>query len=51
MMGTGHFADDFRRDAVLKITERGYPAKEVAARCAHTFALCPEAHVREGGVR
>lgn len=30
-MGTGNFTDDFKRDAVAQITERGYPAKEVSA--------------------
>jgi transposase len=32
MMGTGNFTDDFKRDAVAQITERGYPAKEVSDR-------------------
>ena len=27
-MGTGNFTDDFKRDAVAQITERGYPAKD-----------------------
>ena len=31
-MGTGNFTDDFKRDAVAQITERGYPAKEVSKR-------------------
>lgn len=31
-MGTGNFTDEFKRDAVAQITERGYPAKEVSAR-------------------
>ena len=31
-MGTGNFTDDFTRDAVAQITERGYPAKEVSER-------------------
>lgn len=31
-MGTGNFTDDFKRDAVAQITERGYPVKEVSAR-------------------
>ncbi len=51
-MGTGNFTDDFKRDAVAQITERGYPAKEVSARLGvstHSlYAL--EAQVREGGV-
>lgn len=28
MMGTGNFTDEFKRDAVAQITERGYPIKE-----------------------
>jgi transposase len=32
MMGTGNFTDDFKRDAVAQITERGYPVKEVSER-------------------
>ena len=31
-MGKANFTDDFKRDAVLQITERGYPVAEVAAR-------------------
>ncbi|KAF0119665.1 MAG: transposase family protein [Xanthobacteraceae bacterium] len=31
-MGKANFAEDFKRDAVLQITERGYPVAEVAAR-------------------
>jgi len=31
-MGTGNFTDEFKRDAVAQITERGYAAKEVSAR-------------------
>ena len=31
-MGTATFNDDFNRDAVAQITERGYPAKEVSER-------------------
>ena len=31
-MGNANFTDDFKRDAVLQITERGYPVAEVAAR-------------------
>ncbi|WP_411969733.1 hypothetical protein [Rhizobium sp. 3T7] len=30
-MGKAHFSDDFKRDAVLQITERGYPISEVSA--------------------
>lgn len=32
MMVTGNFTDDFKRDAVAQITERGYPVAEVAKR-------------------
>ena len=32
MMGTGDFTDDFKRDAVAQITERGYPVSEVSER-------------------
>lgn len=31
-MGTVNFSDDFKRDAVAQITERGYPVKEVSER-------------------
>lgn len=32
MKVTGNFTDDFKRDAVAQITERGYPVKEVSER-------------------
>ncbi len=31
-MGKANFTEDFKRDAVLQITERGYPVAAVAAR-------------------
>jgi transposase len=31
-MGRGNFSDDFKRDAVRQITERGYPVSEVSQR-------------------
>jgi transposase len=31
-MGKARFSDDFKRDAVLQITERGYPVLEVSQR-------------------
>ena len=31
-MGTSNFSDDFKRDAVAQITERGYPVSEVSKR-------------------
>ena len=31
-MGKGNFTEDFKRDAVAQITERGYPVAEVSRR-------------------
>ncbi|MBG6211976.1 transposase-like protein, partial [Labrenzia sp. EL_126] len=31
-MGTSNFSDDFKRDALAQITERGYPVSEVSKR-------------------
>jgi transposase len=31
-MGKSNFTEEFKRDAVLQITERGHPVAEVAAR-------------------
>lgn len=31
-MGKGNFSDDFKRDAVAQITERGYPVSEISER-------------------
>jgi transposase len=31
-MGKGNFSDEFKRDAVAQITERGYPVAEVSQR-------------------
>ena len=31
-MGKANFTDDFKRDAVAQITERGYPVAEVSKR-------------------
>ncbi len=31
-MGTAKFNEDFKRDAVAQITERGYPVREVSRR-------------------
>jgi transposase len=31
-MGKARFSDDFKRDAVLQITDRGYPVSEVSQR-------------------
>jgi transposase len=32
MMSTNSFSEDFKRDAVAQITERGYPVAEVSQR-------------------
>jgi len=32
MMGSNTYSDDFKRDAVAQITERGYPVREVSDR-------------------
>lgn len=32
MMGKANFSDEFKRDAVAQITERGYPVSEVSQR-------------------
>ena len=49
-MGKGNFSDDFKRDAVAQITERGYPVAEVstAPRRFAAFALRLEEDVRQG---
>jgi len=31
-MGKGNFSDEFKRDAVAQITQRGYPVSEVSQR-------------------
>ncbi len=31
-MGTSSYSDEFKRDAVAQITERGYPVREAALR-------------------
>ena len=31
-MGKANFSEEFKRDAVVQITERGYPASEVSRR-------------------
>ncbi len=49
MMGKGNFSDDFERDAVAQITERGYPVAEVSGKLgaiqkgkvgSHAVCLC-----------
>ena len=38
-MGKGNFAEDFKRDAVLQITEGGYRVAEVLREARHEPAL------------
>jgi transposase-like protein len=47
MMGKANFSDDFKRDAVAQITERGYPVAEVSQASGRqpAFALCVEEEV------
>lgn len=41
-MGKGNFSDDFKRDAVAQITERGYPVAEVLELLGvSTYSLYP----------
>lgn len=35
-MGKGNFSDDFKRDAVVQITERGYRVSEVSRHPANS---------------
>ena len=46
-MGKANFSDDFKRDAVAQITERGYPVAEVSKRLgvSPAFALRLEEEV------
>jgi transposase-like protein len=39
MMGKGNFSDDFKRDAVAQISERGYPVSEVSERLGNIRSL------------
>lgn len=42
-MGKGNYSDEFKRDAVAQITERGYPVAEVAQRLGvsqHSLYAC-----------
>lgn len=47
-MGKANFSDDFKRDAVAQITERGYPVAEVSDLLAIiiTFFATPELYNR-----
>lgn len=36
-MGKANFSEEFKRDAVRQITERGYPVSEIGGECP--FAL------------
>ena len=48
-MGSNTYSDDFKREAVAQITERGYPVREVSERFGgqRVFALRLEEEVRE----
>ena len=52
-MSSSKFSDEFKRDAVAQITERGYPVREVSERLGGqcVFALRLEEEVREGIIR
>ena len=49
-MGKANFSEDFKRDAVHQITERGYPVAEVSQRLgvSHALALRVEEEVLVG---
>jgi hypothetical protein len=50
-MGRVSFGDEFKRDAVAQIMERGYPAAEVlASPCQPAFAVYLEEALREGNL-
>ena len=48
-MGKPNFSDEFKRDAVAQITERGYPVAEVSQRLGvsqHSlYRHIPECHI------
>lgn len=48
-MGKGNFSDDFKRDAVAQITERGYPVAEVSERWASALIRCTSGRSGLGG--
>ena len=37
-MGAGNFSDDFKRNAVAQITDRGYLVKEVSERLGESWS-------------
>jgi transposase len=43
-MSKSNFSDDFKRDAVAQITERGYPVSEVSQRPAIFLGAMPAAY-------
>lgn len=51
-MGGPNFNDEFKRDVVTQIDERGYTVTEVTQRLGHqpAFVVCLQAAVRENGV-
>ena len=50
-MGTANFTDEFKRDAVAQITERGYPIKEVSERLGGQSALASCLEAQSSGTR
>ena len=47
----GHLSNNFKRDAVTQITERGVPTEQVSKRLGvTTHSLCVKAQVRDGSV-
>ena len=48
-MSSSKFSDEFKRDAVAQITERGYPVREVSDRLGVSpYRSTPGRRVREG---
>lgn len=50
-MGKANFSDEFKRDAVAQITERGYPVAEVWQRLGVTLAVFVKALAGETSVQ
>ena len=51
-MGKGNFTEDFKRDAVAQIVDRGYPVAEVPQRLGvsqHSLYGCKKKFAKTGG--
>ena len=51
-MGKGNFSDEFKRDAVRQVTERGYPVSEVSQRLgvsAHSLSAWRKKYASDVG--